>query len=39
MYQRNDHMGTNGGRMNRAGGSSVNSAPKPTGAQRVPASA
>ncbi|WJX81620.1 myosin ATPase [Trifolium repens] len=38
-YQRNDHMGTNGGRMNRTGGSSVNSAPKPSAAPRVPASA
>ncbi|KAK7339117.1 hypothetical protein VNO77_19762 [Canavalia gladiata] len=37
-YQRNDHMGTGGGRMNRAGGSAVNSAPKTT-AVRVPASA
>jgi len=37
--QRNDHVGTNGGRMNRTGGSSVNSAPKSTTAPRVPASA
>ncbi|CAK8541464.1 unnamed protein product [Lathyrus sativus] len=37
-YQRNDHMGTNGGRMNRTGVSSVNSAPKATATQRVPAS-
>ncbi|TKY66175.1 putative G3BP protein [Spatholobus suberectus] len=37
-YQRNDHMGTSGGRMNRAGGSAVNSAVKTAGV-RVPASA
>ncbi|XP_020225039.1 putative G3BP-like protein isoform X1 [Cajanus cajan] len=37
-YQRNDHMGTSSGRMNRAGGSAVNSAVKTTGV-RVPASA
>lgn len=37
-YQRNDHMGTGGGRMNRAGGHAVNSAVKTTGVQ-VPASA
>ncbi|XP_027350599.1 putative G3BP-like protein [Abrus precatorius] len=37
-YQRNDHTGTSGGCMNRAGGSAVNSAPKTT-AVHVPASA
>ncbi|KAH1154735.1 hypothetical protein GLYMA_18G159100v4 [Glycine max] len=37
-YQRNDHMGTGGGRMNRAGGSAVNPAVKTAGV-RVPASA
>ena len=30
-YQRNDHMGTGGGRMNRAGGSAVNPAVKTAG--------
>ncbi|KAL2336831.1 hypothetical protein Fmac_011277 [Flemingia macrophylla] len=37
-YQRNDHMATSGGRMNRASGSAITSAVKTTGV-RVPASA
>lgn len=38
MYQRNNQNGTRGGRVNRTGGSFVNSIPKTTSV-RVPASA